>query len=158
MGSNAVLHRDSHHQSLCLCRFPDLFRELDRRKEELQISGYGITETTLEEVFLAATRPQNLADGNQKGMMEGDIALAVDADGASVQDWGDVQDESNSDYVGDRRRPERLTVSLFCLYMKSQVFQIDTMNLTCQTNVMHTDGFLRSSYHSHCQAEREQSV
>ena len=41
------------------CRFPELFRGLEERKGELGITGYGITETTLEEVFLSATRQRS---------------------------------------------------------------------------------------------------
>ena len=32
--------------------FPAVFQELDARKEELSIDNYGISVTTLEEVFL----------------------------------------------------------------------------------------------------------
>lgn len=33
-------------------RFVDMFREIDARKEELDVAGYGVSVTTLEEVFL----------------------------------------------------------------------------------------------------------
>lgn len=33
-------------------KFVDMFREIDRRKSELGVAGYGVSVTTLEEVFL----------------------------------------------------------------------------------------------------------
>jgi len=41
-------------------KFEQLFVDLDRRKSELRISGYGISNTSLEEVRLLVTNSQEI--------------------------------------------------------------------------------------------------
>ena len=38
-----------------ICRFPALLRELEENKAALGLSGFGLSVTTLEEVFLAVS-------------------------------------------------------------------------------------------------------
>ena len=92
------------------CRFPKLFRELESKKADLGITGYGVAETTLEEVFLAATKQRPDFDANQKGIFEDDTVLPIDDE--EINGNSDDQDvRLNLDnYEGDRRRPERLMV------------------------------------------------
>ncbi|KAM6107258.1 LOW QUALITY PROTEIN: phospholipid-transporting ATPase ABCA7 [Pterocles gutturalis] len=55
--------------------FGDLFRELDARLAELGISGYGISDTTLEEIFLKVAQDT------------GDADLGGDADPGGTLTW-----------------------------------------------------------------------
>ena len=100
-------------KSLFLCRFPQLFRDLDSRKEELEITGYGIAETTLEEVFLAATQ-RSAATDTKKGVFEDHTIVPVDDSSEENEEHALVASSSDA-YEGDRRRPERLTVSYLSL-------------------------------------------
>ena len=59
------------------CRFPDLLRELDRDRATLGVRSYGLSVTTMEEVFLnvsqaaqaahAAASPATTANGTSGG-------------------------------------------------------------------------------------------
>jgi ATP-binding cassette subfamily A (ABC1) protein 3 len=42
-------------------RFPDMFEELERRKEELGIASYGASITTMEEVFMRQVETKSLS-------------------------------------------------------------------------------------------------
>ncbi|XP_057605512.1 phospholipid-transporting ATPase ABCA3-like [Hippopotamus amphibius kiboko] len=51
-------------------RFKDLFADLENRQEELGIASFGISITTMEEVFIRVSRSDNLAFQTQAGKDE----------------------------------------------------------------------------------------
>ncbi|KAM9254507.1 phospholipid-transporting ATPase ABCA7 [Cariama cristata] len=68
--------------------FGDLFRELDARLGELGISSYGISDTTLEEIFLKVAEDTGVDTdmaGTRRGAAPGEGGDAEAADGELVQ-------------------------------------------------------------------------
>ena len=101
-------------------RFPDLLRELEGAKAELGVSGYGLSETTLEEVFLTVTsqgkgpRSGSAAAGHVAVAVGPPAVAAASPAGAERRPLlrGDSDDlgEGGSEYEGDLRRPTRVQV------------------------------------------------
>ncbi|KAM6331983.1 LOW QUALITY PROTEIN: phospholipid-transporting ATPase ABCA7 [Alca torda] len=75
--------------------FGDLFRELDARLGELGISSYGISDTTLEEIFLKVAQDTGL-----------DADMAGARSGATPSEGGDVEAADGELARGARRAEE----------------------------------------------------
>ena len=100
------------------CSFPSLLRSLDASKEELNIKGYGLAETTLEEVFLAVNSKGKSLES--LGSMSRDLEqtnLAVTDDDHEPHDTPLLRNAlSNGAYTasdpfeGDLRRPTKVLV------------------------------------------------
>ena len=103
-------------------RFPDLLRELESAKAELGVSGYGLSETTLEEVFLTVTsqgkeppRGGNAAAGHVAVALGIPVVAGAPTAGAERQPllrgYSDDLGEGGNEYEGDLRRPTRVQVT-----------------------------------------------
>ena len=77
-------------------RFPALLRELDDKRAQLYVDGYGISVTTLEEVFLAVTA--------SAAAEHADVASSPDDNnqkpGRHFETKGDVEDGSRPVRLG----------------------------------------------------------
>ena len=51
-------------------KFKDFFDEFDRSLEDLGLRSYGISVTTLEEVFLRVGHPDNLGDEKPESLKD----------------------------------------------------------------------------------------
>jgi len=123
-GSSCRWYGTIHGPVVCLpsntstsCSFAELLRDLEGSKERLGVKGYGLAETTLEEVFLAVTQQGKAWEGREPhppgpaaAPEDSSIPISQDA-GAPLLGNGVCNDvEGGSDYDGDLRRPTRLLV------------------------------------------------
>ena len=97
-----------------MCSFSQLLEDLEASKQAFGVKGYGLSETTLEEVFLAVNSkgkgPPSLDEAASEHLS---VAVAEAADASTPLLQNDVGNgvlrESHS-FDGDLRRPMRLTV------------------------------------------------
>ena len=103
-----------------LCSFSRLLEDLEASKQELGIRGYGLAETTLEEVFLAV-------NSKGKGVSAADVIETEQQQTALLIDEEDTQGAPllpgqengfprvSGSFDGDLRRPSKLIVTILCL-------------------------------------------
>lgn len=97
-----------------LCSFSKLLEDLEASKQELGIRGYGLAETTLEEVFLAVnSKGKGAADPSLEDVGLHHTAIAVEGDEPEAPLLGGENGlaRHSGSFDGDLRRPTRLTVS-----------------------------------------------
>ena len=126
----------SYRMSLgCVSSFPTLFKELDRKKGKLGIGGYGISMTTLEEVFMRITHK---ADGEEE---DSDDDTSVKDEGKESSPshlsppLASVHEVSVSSAASSRRRPSFLMPDDSDGYVLEEVFSRTRQSVKTSTQL-----------------------